>query len=363
MSNKKDFATSTVLTAPSTPTAGTSLVVQAGHGVRFPAAPFYVVAHPPAEFPTLDNAEKLLVTAKSTDTFTITRAQGDTTAKSIDVGWRISNAVFLADFPATSDDLTDGTTYKQYPAADKTKLAGIASGADVTSATNVGSSMTGATAKTTPVDADTMPLNDSAASNALKKVTWANIKATLKTYFDSLTTTLSNKTLDSSNILTDVQLSGSASAPATPSTGFGRFSGAGTSTVRPKYINSSGTLETVYTDKNNEVYSTSEVDTGKKWTDGSTIYRKVLNTTFTAAPGTISVNHGISGMGSTYKFLSITGGFAIGNTADQTQQSFSYRETGGNWINLVSMNTTTLTIGCSFAWGTSRIIAVMEYVK
>lgn len=100
MSNKKDFATSTVLTAPSTPTAGTSLVVQPGHGARFPAAPFYVTVHPPSEFPTLDNAEKLLVSAKSTDTFTITRAQGDTTAKSIEAGWRISNALFLDDIPS-----------------------------------------------------------------------------------------------------------------------------------------------------------------------------------------------------------------------------------------------------------------------
>lgn len=43
-----------------------------------------------------------------------------------------------------------------------------------------------ATGKTTPVDADEMPLVDSAASNILKKVTWANIKATLKTYLDTL---------------------------------------------------------------------------------------------------------------------------------------------------------------------------------
>lgn len=69
---------------------------------------------------------------------------------------------------------------------DKTKLDGIEALADVTDATNVGSAMTGATAKTTPVDADTVPINDSAASNVLKKVTWANVKATLKTYFDSL---------------------------------------------------------------------------------------------------------------------------------------------------------------------------------
>ena len=44
----------------------------------------------------------------------------------------------------------------------------------------------GVAAKTTPVDADTLPLSDSVASNATKKVTWANVKATLKTYFDTL---------------------------------------------------------------------------------------------------------------------------------------------------------------------------------
>ena len=60
-------------------------------------------------------------------------------------------------------------------------------GSDATvNATNVASTIHGVSAKTTPVDADTMPIIDSAASNGLKKVTWANIKATLKTYFDTL---------------------------------------------------------------------------------------------------------------------------------------------------------------------------------
>lgn len=75
--------------------------------------------------------------------------------------------------------------------ADGTKLDTIASNADVTSATNVGSSIHGATGKTTPVDADEFGGIDSAASNVLKKFTWANIKATLKTYFDGIYTTAS----------------------------------------------------------------------------------------------------------------------------------------------------------------------------
>jgi len=43
-----------------------------------------------------------------------------------------------------------------------------------------------AAAKTTPVDSDLLSILDSAAANIIKKVTWANIKATLKTYFDTL---------------------------------------------------------------------------------------------------------------------------------------------------------------------------------
>lgn len=99
MANKKDFATSVVATAPSPADSGTSLVVTAGHGARFPAAPFYVTVHPPSELPTLDNAEKLLVTDKSTDTFTITRGEDDTVPMAIEAGWRISNSLYLNDLP------------------------------------------------------------------------------------------------------------------------------------------------------------------------------------------------------------------------------------------------------------------------
>lgn len=125
------------------------------------------------------------------------------------------------------DVVPDGTTNKAFTATEKTKLAGIATGAtandtdanlrarsshtgtqtastisDFTSAaqtaapaettTTVGTLINGATAKTTPVDADMVGLMDSAASNVLKKLSWANVKATLKTYFDTLYATVSH---------------------------------------------------------------------------------------------------------------------------------------------------------------------------
>ena len=48
------------------------------------------------------------------------------------------------------------------------------------------SAMQAAPTKTTPVDADGVSIIDSAASNAFKRVLWSQVKATLKTYFDTL---------------------------------------------------------------------------------------------------------------------------------------------------------------------------------
>lgn len=54
---------------------------------------------------------------------------------------------------------------------------------------NTGTAIARATSKATPVDADMLALSDSAASNVLKKLTWANLKATLVTYFQSIVLT------------------------------------------------------------------------------------------------------------------------------------------------------------------------------
>jgi len=50
----------------------------------------------------------------------------------------------------------------------------------------IGSLINSTADKTPPVDADMLGLMDSAETNLLKKLSWANVKATLKTYFDTL---------------------------------------------------------------------------------------------------------------------------------------------------------------------------------
>lgn len=96
----KNFAYSTVATAPSPATTGTSLVVAAGGGAKFPAVSFNAVVWPAGANPLTTNAEIVRVTAIATDTFTITRTQESTSARSIVVGDQIAAAV-------TAKTLTD----------------------------------------------------------------------------------------------------------------------------------------------------------------------------------------------------------------------------------------------------------------
>lgn len=100
------------------------------------------------------------------------------------VGMSVPTGLVVSGSPVTGSGtlaVTHDAGYQSYTAAEATKLSGITALADPTGAT-----INAATAKTTPVDADAIPVIDSAASNVLKKTTWANVKATLKTYFDTL---------------------------------------------------------------------------------------------------------------------------------------------------------------------------------
>ena len=96
----KNFAYSTVLTAPSPADSGTSLVVASGDGTKFPSVPFNATVWPAGAQPTTANAEIVRVTNIATDTFTITRTQESTSARTIVVGDQIAATV-------TAKTLTD----------------------------------------------------------------------------------------------------------------------------------------------------------------------------------------------------------------------------------------------------------------
>lgn len=89
----KNFAYSTVATAPSPAASGTSLVVQAGDGTKFPAVPFNATLWPVSSQPTTTNAEIVRVTGIATDTFTIVRAQESSSARTVVVGDQIAATI------------------------------------------------------------------------------------------------------------------------------------------------------------------------------------------------------------------------------------------------------------------------------
>ena len=90
----KNFAYGTVLTAPSPATTGTSLVLNSGEGARFPdpatEGAYNITVWEDAVIPLSSNSEIVRVTAKSTDTLTITRTQESTSARTIVVGDQVA---------------------------------------------------------------------------------------------------------------------------------------------------------------------------------------------------------------------------------------------------------------------------------
>lgn len=86
---RKNFAYSTVATAPTPALSGTSLVVATGGGAGFPTAPFPVVVWPAGAQPLSSNAEVAWCSSVSGDTLTLVRAREGSTARSIVVGDQI----------------------------------------------------------------------------------------------------------------------------------------------------------------------------------------------------------------------------------------------------------------------------------
>lgn len=95
--SKKNFTISTVATAPSPATSGTSLVVAAGEGSLF-AVNEPAIVFPVNSQPLVSNAEIVMVTNVTTDTLTITRTQEGTSARAIVVGDVIIQGITAKDW-------------------------------------------------------------------------------------------------------------------------------------------------------------------------------------------------------------------------------------------------------------------------
>lgn len=93
MSIFKNFAITTIATAPSPSTTGTTLTVEASAGVIFPIPPFNVTIWPVGEIPLNENAEIVKVTNITGDVFTITRQQEATNARSVQVGDQVAATI------------------------------------------------------------------------------------------------------------------------------------------------------------------------------------------------------------------------------------------------------------------------------
>ena len=101
-------------------------------------------------------------------------------------GLRITEAAGSITSAFTDNITVTGTVDGRDIASDGTKLDTVETSADITDAVNIASSIVGVVDKATPIDADSFGMIDSAAANVLKELTWSNVKATLKTYFDTL---------------------------------------------------------------------------------------------------------------------------------------------------------------------------------
>lgn len=159
--NTVNFA-QTIITAPSS--GITTLIGTVVTSDTFPATNFYATIQQVVAGEIIKK-EVVLCSTRTWTTFSVTRWQDGTSAQDFTT-WGGVVYLVIATASAHIQDIRD-------------KLDTVDTDIDTAEAKP-------ATGKTTPIDADSIRLWDSVASNIKKFVTWSNIKATLKTYFDTL---------------------------------------------------------------------------------------------------------------------------------------------------------------------------------
>lgn len=112
-------------------------------------------------------------------------------------------------------------------------------------------------------------------------------------------------------------------------------------------------------------YSTTEQDTGQKWIDGRTIYRKVVRGTVNmTGNSTSTLAHGIQGLTSRWELIRYYGNMRLGGTLSNNpvKQALPYVE-NTHQSGITSIDATHVTISGSYPWGNSEVSVVLEYVK
>lgn len=107
------------------------MVVTAGEGSRFPTVPFNATIFPAATTPLPSAAEVVRVTARSTDTLTLTRAQEGSSARAIIVGDQIvagPTVKAITDLEAWASAISTGTTISGLGTAADGKMGLIRAG-------------------------------------------------------------------------------------------------------------------------------------------------------------------------------------------------------------------------------------------
>lgn len=109
-------------------------------------------------------------------------------------------------------------------------------------------------------------------------------------------------------------------------------------------------------------YSTTEMNTGKTWIDGSKIYRKVLSDAVRVSSGNTKINHNISNL---EYIVSFTGSYDFGGTEQIPIFGMSCTSSA-NWdVSVTGISSTQINITAGSSINNARMIYrfVIEYTK
>lgn len=113
--DKKNYAHSTVVVAPSPAISGGTLTVVTGEGALFPIPPFNAEVSPPGVLSTVANAEVIRVTSIVGDVLHFTRQAEGSSARTILVGDEISNPITVFTFTQIQDQIKPAPAPFSFP--------------------------------------------------------------------------------------------------------------------------------------------------------------------------------------------------------------------------------------------------------